>query len=413
MSARVFLEQRAKAVKEARELHELAKKAGRDFSAEEQKQWDALMARADELKKQAERDQGLAALEAELAAGQGSRAGRQDGDGRGGDGAPAGDAERAKAEARAGFGKFLRGGLAATSEVERRALQADSNEAGGYVVPPQEFVASLIQAVDDLVFMRPLATKRTVVRAASLGVPSLDADPADSDWTSELGTGSEDTAMDFGKRELTPHPLAKRLKVSNKLLRAAGIDVEGLVRERLAYKIAIPEEKAFLSGSGSGRPLGVFTASANGISTARDVSTGNTTTSVQTDGLLEAKYSLKANYWGQARWLFHRDGVKQIAKLKDGNGQYLWQPGVQAGQPDRLLSFPVMMSEYAPNTFTTGLYVGLLGDFRQYWIVDSLSPTVQRLNELYAETNQAGFIIRAEVDGAPALEEAFARVKLA
>ncbi len=70
-------------------------------------------------------------------------------------------------------------------------------------------------------------------------------------------------------------------------------------------------------------------------------------------------------------------------------------------------------SEYAPNTFTTGLYVGLLGDLSYYWIADALSMTVQRLEELYAATNQVGFIGRLETDGMPVLEEAFVRVKLA
>ena len=70
-------------------------------------------------------------------------------------------------------------------------------------------------------------------------------------------------------------------------------------------------------------------------------------------------------------------------------------------------------SEWAPNTFTTGEYVGLLGDFSHYWIADALSMQIQRLNELYAETNQVGFIGRLETDGAPVLEEAFVRVKLA
>jgi HK97 family phage major capsid protein len=70
------------------------------------------------------------------------------------------------------------------------------------------------------------------------------------------------------------------------------------------------------------------------------------------------------------------------------------------------------MSEYAPNTFSTGLYVGILGDFSQYWIVDSLSLEVQRLQELYATANQVGYIFRQESDGQPVLEEAFSRVKL-
>jgi HK97 family phage major capsid protein len=300
-----------------------------------------------------------------------------------------------------------------SDDPEIRALQVDSQEAGGYVVTPTRWLMMLIQAVDDQIFIRGLATKQTVANAQSLGFPSLDADPADADWTQEILTGSEDSTMDFGKRELYPHPLAKLLKVSNKLIRAGGINVEQLVRERLAYKFAVPQEKGFLTGNGSGQPLGVFTASALGISTGRDVSTGNTTTGIQFDGLIEAKYTLKGAYWPRARWMFHRDGMKQIALLKDGEGQYIWRESVRAGEPDRVLNLPIMMSEFAPNTFTTGLYVGILGDWSRYWIADALSFQLQRLAELYAETNQIGFIGLLETDGMPVLEEAFVRVKLA
>ena len=145
----------------------------------------------------------------------------------------------------------------------------------------------------------------------------------------------------------------------------------------------------------------------------RDVATGNTTTAIGFDGLIEAKFTLKGQYWPRARWIFHRDAVKQITKLKDGDGQYIWRQSVREGEPDTLLGLPMTISEWAPNTFTTGLYVGLLGDFQHYWIVDALAMQVQRLNELYAETNQVGFIGRLETDGAPVLEEAFVRVKLA
>ncbi len=111
--------------------------------------------------------------------------------------------------------------------------------------------------------------------------------------------------------------------------------------------------------------------------------------------------------------MFHRDAVKQIRKLKDGNGQYIWQPSLQAGQPDAILNRPVTMSEYMPNTFTASQYVGIIGDLQWYWIVDALTLTIQVLVELYAETNQNGYIGRLEADGMPVLEEAFTRVKLA
>lgn len=312
-----------------------------------------------------------------------------------------------------GFRGYLLDGMAGFRAVpETRDLQADLFTSGGALIPPLQVIDTLIKAIDDQVFVRPLATKQTVTMADGLGAASLDTDPADADWTTEIKTGSTDTATAFGRREMRPHPLAKRLKVSNKLMRLNPA-VETLVLGRLAYKFGVTGEKAFLSGTGSQQPLGVFTASADGVTTARDVSTGNTTTAIGADGLIEAKYSVKSGYWQRGVWIFHRDAVKQIRKLKDGNGQYIWQPGLSSAQPDRILDSPFFMSEYAPNTFTTGLYVGIFGDFSYYWIVDALDLTIQRLVELYAETNQTGFIGRMETDGQPVLAEAYARVKLA
>lgn len=295
---------------------------------------------------------------------------------------------------------------------EMRALQVDSDTVGGFLVTPMQMVDRLIQAVDNAVYVRQWATVFSVPNADSLGAPSLDTDPADPTWTSELAIGSEDSSMAFGRRELHPHPLAKYIKISNTLLRKVP-SVEELVRSRLSYKFAVTMENAYLNGSGSGRPLGVFVASDDGISTSRDVSTGNETTSIKFDGLIEAKYTLKQQYWPRARWIFHRDGVKQIAKLKDGNGQYIWRESVRVGEPDRVLGIPAFMSEYAPNTFTSGEYVGLLGDWSYYWIADSLMMSFQRLVELYAATNQTALIGRMESDGMPVLEEAFVRVELA
>lgn len=276
---------------------------------------------------------------------------------------------------------------------------------------PLQMVDAIIKAVDDAVYMRQWATVYAVPNADSLGAVVLENDPADADWTTELATGNEDSTMSFGKRELHPHPVAKRLKLSRKLIMKVP-NVEDLAVQRLGYKFGITQEKGFLTGNGAGKPLGIFTASADGIPTSRDVSTDNSTTAPTTDGLINAKYSLKQQYWANARWMGHRDFYKVVAKLKDGDGQYLWRESVRVGEPDRLLGFPTAMSEYAPNTFTTGLYVAVVGDFSNYWIADSMSMFIQRLVELYAETNQIGLIGRMDSDGQPVLAEAFTRVKL-
>lgn len=321
------------------------------------------------------------------------------------------------AEYRAAFNQFLRLGPSGLNGDEIRALSAGVGSQGGFTVVPEQFASDLIRFLDDDVVIRGLATTMPVMGAASLGVPSLESDIADADWTSELAIGSEDNSMAFGKRKLVPSPLAKLIKVSNDLLRATAgagaLNVEMIVRQRLGYKFGISQEKGFLLGNGTNQPLGLFVASNDGIPTSRDISSGNTSTSIGMDGLIAAKYALKGSYRRRARWLFHRNAVEQIAKLKDTTNQYLWQPSNQAGQPDMLLGIPVLSSEFVPNTFTTGLYVGMLADFSFYWIADAMNLEIQRLVELFAATNQTGFVGRAFTDGMPVLGEAFARIKLA
>jgi HK97 family phage major capsid protein len=412
MDPRKLLEERANLITQARELLEKAEGEDRDLTQEEQNTWDTLMNKADELRQRVDRLERQADLDHELEQRNGSDPLHTQQDPEEQRSGQPNESERRMQAFQRILPAWLLNDYRSLPLQEFRALQADLDVSGGYLRPPEQFINDLIKAVDDMVFIRQWATSYTVTSAESMGVPSLDTDPADSNWTTELATGSEDSSMAVGRRELHPHPLAKRIKISRKLLRAVP-SAEQLVRDRLAYKFGITYEKACLTGSGSGQPLGVFTASDDGISTDQDVSTGNTTTEIRFDGLIEVKYTLKPAYWPQARWLFHRDAVKQIAKLKDGEGQYLWRESVRVGEPDRILGFPAHMSEYAPNTFTSGLYVGILGAFANFWIADALTLEFQLLNELYAESNQVGLIGRLESDGMPVLEEAFVRVKLA
>jgi HK97 family phage major capsid protein len=298
---------------------------------------------------------------------------------------------------------------------DRAALRMDDDSAGGYLVVPEQFIARLIQDLDRRVVIRQFATIIPVSNAESIGVPTLATDIADTVWTTELEVGTEDSSLSFGKRRLTPHPLAKYILVSKDLLRSAALSVESIVRERMAYKFGTVQETGFMTGSGANSPLGLFTASSAGISTSQDVSTGNTTTAVTADGLINAKYALETQWMnsGSLRWIFHRAIVKMIRKLKDGDGQYLWQPGLVADTTDTLLGIPVVQSEYAPSTATTGLYVGLVGDLSYYWIADNMAMDIQRLVELGALTNQDYFIGRMKLDGMPVLEKAFVRVTLA
>lgn len=295
---------------------------------------------------------------------------------------------------------------------EQRALSADTASEGGYLVP-EDFRAMVITGINNMVHIRKLATVLAVAGASDLGIPTMSGDVEDADWTAEITAVDEDSTLAFGKRTLKPAMLSKLVKSSIKLLRNPAVNVESFIASRLAYKFGVAQEKGFMTGTGTNAPLGVFTASSDGISTGRDMSTGNTTTEITADGLFACKFNVAKQYRANCSWIFHRDAVGKISKLQDGAGNYLWRAGLAQGEPDTLLGNPLFESEYAPNTFTTGLYVGLYGDFSYYWIADSMDLEIQRLVELYAATNQVGFIGRMMADGMPVLESAFSRVKLA
>lgn len=394
MNIREMMEQRATLVAEARKLLDTAEAEKRELSAEEREQYDKTFDEARALGDKIQREQELREEERRLA-----EAGRLE---------PEGKKENPEERKLQAFRNFLVNGNAA----EYRALANDSDASGGFLHAAEQFVARLIKGLDNRVFVRQYATILPVTGSDTLGVPTLTANPADPTWTTEIAAPSEDSTMAFGRRSLQPEQLSKLIKISMKLLRTSALPIENLVADRLAYKFAVAQENAFLNGSGDGQPLGVFTADANGINTDRDVCTGNSDTAVTADGLTEAKYALKAQYRGSARWTFHRDGVKKISKLKDGEGQYLWRPGITVGEPDILMGLPVDESEYVPTTWTTGLYVGALCNWSNYWIAELQGVELQRLVELYAGTSQIGFIGRMYADGAPVLAESFVRVKL-
>lgn len=400
--------QRGKAIADARALLDKAEAEKRELTQDETSQYEQLLSDSDKRKADIEREERQQELDREAAA----ESLRKKEDSREAEDFKETGSPRGTKEYNNAFFRAIVDGISGLNQEEMRALSAGTSTKGGTLLMPEQIVDQIIKGVDDMVFVRQKATKFRVPVATSLGVPTLDTDVSDADWTTELATGTEDDSMAFGKRALYPQkPIAKRIKISNELLeRLPGI--EAFVRSRLNYKFAVTHEKAFMTGSGSNQPLGLFTASADGITTARDVSTGNAATAPTFDGLINAKYSLKGQYWDRSDWMFHRDCLKILAKIKDGDGQYIWRESVRAGEPDMLLGRPIQMSEYVPNTFTSALYVGILGDFSYYWIADALDMTIQRLVELYAETNQVGLIGRMSTDAMPVLAEAFARVKL-
>lgn len=404
---RELLEKRNKAVSDCRAIHEKAQKENRDLTAEEEKQYSEYWADAELNKRAYDREEALQSatvterkeLENKLENGPKSK-----------DKTDPLDTD----EYRAALDRYLRSGESGLNSEQRAGLMQGENPKGGYLVGPMTFVSKMLQEIDDQVKIRQWATTHRISGSLSLGMPSYDNDLNDAEWTTEFGTGTDDESMRFGMRELKPQPLAKRIKVSRELIRNSAVDIESWVRTRLAYKFGVTEEKHFLIGHGASQPLGVFTPNIYGITTARDKVCG-TTDAVTPDGLIEVKFGLKEGYRTRAttKWFMHDQVMKNISKLKDADGQYIWRMSMREGEPDQILGIAVHTSEFAPNAQTTGNYVVILGDFSFYHIVDNLQLEIQRANEIYIETNKVGFFARAEVDGMPVLEEAFVRGKLA
>jgi len=296
---------------------------------------------------------------------------------------------------------------------ELRAMQAEAGgDMGGYVVTPQSILAGIWEKARDDFFVRKWARVISMPSAESLGVVTLETRPSVPPERGEIEQASAEVSTRLGKRALTPHRHAQYIYISNQLLRQSFEAFAPFITDQFSYVYNYELEDNYLNGDGVQESLGVFTADAAGISTSRDYSTGNTTSAVVADNLIGCVYNEKPRYRVKSRWLLNRTGIRKFRQIKDGNGQYIWQPGLAPPEPDRLLGYPVDESELVPDTWSTGRYVGIFGDWSHYVIVDSLAFQMKRLEELRALEGQTVFVGEIYTDGMPIHEEAFTRVTL-
>ena len=200
--------------------------------------------------------------------------------------------------------------------------------------------------------------------------------------------------------------LGTTIKISEELLNDSVFDLEDYIAREFARRIGNKEEEAFFTGDGSGKPLGLL-ADKGGA----DVGvTAASATAITADELLDLYFSLLSPYRKKATWVVNDSTIKAIRKLKDNNGQYLWQPGLIANAPDTILGRPVKTSAFMPS-IAAGAKSIIFGDFKYYWIADRQGRTFKRLNELYATTGQVGFLASQRVDGKLILPEALKVLK--
>ena len=277
------------------------------------------------------------------------------------------------------------------------ALQIGTDSEGGYLVP-DEFENTLVEALEEENVFRQMA-KIIQTSSGDRKIPVV-ASKGTASWMDEEGAYPESDDS-FGQVSIGAFKLGTMIKVSEELLNDSVFDLQSYITREFARRIGSKEEEAFFTGNGTGKPLGILAATGG----AQTGITAASSTAVTADELIDLYYSLKSPYRKNAVWALNDSTVKAIRKLKDGNGQYLWQPGITAGAPDMILGRPVRTSAYMP-AIATGAKTIAFGDFSYYWIADRQGRSFKRLNELFAATGQVGFLASQRVDGKMILAEA-------
>ena len=278
---------------------------------------------------------------------------------------------------------------------------------GGYLVPT-EFERQIVTALDENNVVRSVAN--VIKTAAERKIP-VAASHVAAQWTAENGAYTESNPT-FAQKAIDAYKETALAKVSIELLQDSMFSVEAYLANEFGRAFGILEEEAFCVGTGTGQPTGIFNAYDDNAPVGGEINviTG-TSGAVKGDDLISLVYALKAPYRKNAKFLMQDSSVAEIRKLKDGNGVYMWQPSLQAGQPDKLLGYDLLTSAYAPEIAANALPVAF-GDFHSYWISDRSGITIQRLNELYSANGQVGFIATKRCDGKTILHEGIQLLKV-
>jgi HK97 family phage major capsid protein len=380
---------RAKAIKEMREILDIASAEGRSLSAEETEKYDRIesdvdgyTATVDRQEKQHRAESSIKDIVSESRVS--SRAmTKQD--------------RAGSDEYRNAFNKYMRYGSNALVGEEARTLTEGTDSEGGYLTETI-LERRLVEGLADNNIMRSLCTVVNTTSDRNISVLDTVGDAA---WLAESGTYAPvDTS--FSQVSLGAYKASTLMLISEELLQDSVFDLTTFVSQIFSRRLGELEEASMIAGSGSGQPTGAV----NGASTGHTLATINTWTA---DDLLDFQYSLKRQYRRNGSFIFNDASIKDIRKLQDANDHWIWQPSMRDGEPDRLLGNPVYSSyDMAVPSSDPSSKCGLFGDFKMaYYIADRGGTSFQRLNELYAVSAGAvGFRAYRRVDGKVVLPEA-------
>tara|TARA_Y100001937_G_scaffold51512_1_gene71490 strand:+ start:230 stop:1444 length:1215 start_codon:yes stop_codon:yes gene_type:complete len=303
------------------------------------------------------------------------------------------------------FDQYCRKGLDGLEPDEKKALTVSNDSTGGFLAPP-EYVRELIKTITEISPIRSIARIRQTAQR-SIQVPKRTG-VFSAAWVAESGTRSETTGYTVGLEEIPAHEYYALIDISEQDLEDTVFDLEAEMQQEFATRFAALEGAAFVSGDAVGKPEGFMTNSS-----VSEVVSGNAS-ALLADGLITLVHSIKSDYARQGTFVFNRNTLADIRKLKDTAGQYVFQPGMQltGGVTNTILGFPYVEATDMP-AVGAGNFPIAFGDFRSaYMIVDRINLAVLRDPFTQATTGNVRYVARKRTGGQVVLSEAIVKQKI-
>ena len=239
-------------------------------------------------------------------------------------------------------------------DLEGKAMSTSVAGDGGYLVDPQ--TSETIQSV-----LKSTASLRSIANVVNVDSTSydvlIDTTEAGAGWATESDPSVESATPNIERITIPLHELSALPKISQRLLDDSAFDIEGWLAGRVADKFARSESAAFVSGDGVDKPKGFITYSSNAAGTEAWGELGHVLTGTSgdfdatdpADAIVELVYSLDAPYRANATFVMNSKTAGSVRKLKDADGRFLWSDGLAAGEPARLMGYPVVICEDMPD----------------------------------------------------------------
>ncbi len=283
-------------------------------------------------------------------------------------------------------------------EMEAKSLSSAVNSDGGYLVDPQ--TAEIIKSV-----LKSTASIRSIASVVNVEANSFDVliDHTDvgAGWADETSAASETSTPSIDRISIALHELSALPKASQRLLDDSAFDVEGWLAGRIADKFARAEAAAFISGDGADKPKGVL----DHAKVDNDVWTwgnlGYVPTGidggVEADSIVDVVYALGAQYRVNGTFVMNSKTAGLIRKLKDSDGRFLWSDGLAAGEPARLMGYPVLIAEDMPDAASDSFSIAF-GDFQAGYTIAE-RPDLRVLRDPFSAKPHVLFYATKRVGG--------------